>query len=422
MKLIPTIGLEVHVELKTKSKMFCGCDAKHFQVEPNTHTCPVCLGLPGALPVPNKAAIDWTGMIALALKCQINKESKFDRKHYFYPDLAKGYQISQYDQPIGVGGRLKLSDGRMIKIRRVHLEEDTAKLVHQKVEGKEVSLVDFNRSGVPLVEIVSEPDIATGAEAKDYLKKIRDILRAMDVSDCDMEKGSMRLEVNISLRSGEKLADYKVEVKNLNSFRFVEASINYEIERQTKILATGETPKQETRGYNPKTKATFTQRSKEEAEDYRYFPEPDIPPLQFEEKTISEWKAKLPMLPEEAAAELVSKHGLKPESAAALAKDSAKRIYFVKHAGEVEPQNLANLIINKKVDLTKALKGQLKQPAGEVDGKVIDQVLKENAEAVVKFKAGKTQVIGFLVGQVMKAAGSTADPAKVSAILRDKMS
>ena len=422
MKLIPTIGLEVHVELKTKSKMFCGCDAAHFLVAPNTHTCPVCLGLPGALPVPNKTAIDWTGMIALALGCTINKESKFDRKHYFYPDLAKGYQISQYDQPIGVNGHLNLSGGRTIKIRRVHLEEDTGKLQHQKVDGEEVSLVDFNRSGVPLVEIVSDPDITSGVEAKEYLKKIRDILRAMQVSDCDMEKGLMRLELNISLRSGKELADYKVEVKNLNSFRFGEQAINYEIARQTEILEKGGTPKQETRGYNPKTRQTFVQRSKEEAEDYRYFPEPDIPPLVFDDKLIAGWQAKLPQLPEETANELVSKYGLKPDSAAALAKDPVKLSYFNQQVDKAKPQDLANLIINKKVDLTKSLSGQLKQPAGEVDEAVIDQVLKENGEAVAKYKSGKTQVIGFLVGQIMKAAGGKADPGKVMLKLRDKMS
>jgi len=229
----PTIGIEVHVELKTKSKMFCGCPADHFGASANTNTCPVCLGLPGALPVPNVKAIRWTQLIGLALHCKAERESKFDRKHYFYPDLPKGYQISQYDEPLCTDGYLETTEGK-VRITRVHLEEDTGKLLHTTLEGEDVTLVDFNRSGVPLVEIVTEPDVKTGTQAKEFCERLQRIVRYLAVSDCDMEKGSMRLEANISL--GLDLG-YKVEVKNLNSFNFVGRAIDYELQRQEKLLS-----------------------------------------------------------------------------------------------------------------------------------------------------------------------------------------
>jgi len=412
MKLQPVIGLEIHVELKTKTGMFCGCSADHFGKAPNTNTCPVCLGLPGALPVPNHQAIDWALMVGLALNCRVNLESTFDRKHYFYPDLPKGYQISQYDDPFCQQGFLTLESGKKIRINRVHLEEDTAKMQHKTVDGKKLTLVDFNRSGVPLVEIVTEPDIASGAEAKEFLKKLRDILRSLAVSDCDMEKGSMRLEPNISWsQSADKLAKYKVEIKNLNSFRFAEGGIDYELQRQKEILDRGETPVQETRGYKPAEHKTFSQRVKETAADYRYFPEPDIPPIVLTQAYVEALRGKLPKLPEILVQELVKDFHLSLSTAQLLIKEPLKLAYFKKYNHEVEPKTLANLIVNKKIDLNQP--PQLKTDSQAIDPKIIDEVLKENADVIAKYKAGKTSVIGFLVGQVMKLTHGQVDPKSV---------
>ena len=412
MKLQPVIGLEIHVELKTKTGMFCGCSADHFGKAPNTNTCPVCLGLPGALPVPNHQAIDWALMVGLALNCRVNLESTFDRKHYFYPDLPKGYQISQYDDPFCQQGFLTLESGKKIRINRVHLEEDTAKMQHKTVDGKKLTLVDFNRSGVPLVEIVTEPDIASGTEAKEFLKKLRDILRSLAVSDCDMEKGSMRLEPNISWsQSADKLAKYKVEIKNLNSFRFAEGGIYYELQRQKEILDRGETPVQETRGYKPAEHKTFSQRVKETAADYRYFPEPDIPPIVLTQAYVEALRGKLPKLPEILVQELVKDFHLSLSTAQLLIKEPLKLAYFKKYNHEVEPKTLANLIVNKKIDLNQP--PQLKTDSQAIDPKIIDEVLKENADVIAKYKAGKTSVIGFLVGQVMKLTHGQVDPKSV---------
>ncbi|MDP4030673.1 MAG: Asp-tRNA(Asn)/Glu-tRNA(Gln) amidotransferase subunit GatB [Candidatus Beckwithbacteria bacterium] len=409
MKLQPTIGLEIHVELKTRSKMFCGCPAEHFAKPANSQTCPVCLGLPGALPVPNRLAIDWAIMIGLALDCQVNLKSTFDRKHYFYPDLAKGFQITQYDDPFSFKGQLKLESGKVIRITRVHLEEDTGKLLHKTIDGHKLTLVDFNRSGVPLVEIVTEPDISSGEEAKEFLKKLRDILRSLGVSDCDMEKGSMRLEPNISWSlSADKLADYKVEIKNLNSFRFAQAGIDYELKRQKALLDKGEMPVQETRGYQPATKATFSQRVKETAADYRYFPEPDIPPIVLTKAYVENLRKQLPQLPEIVVQELVKDFHLSLSTAQLLVKDPLKLAYFIQYNRQIDAQTLANLIVNKKIDLSHP--PQLKTTTETVDPKIIDQVLKENKDVVVKYKAGKTSVMGFLVGQVMRQTRGQVDP------------
>src|ERR1700722_1638881 len=346
-KYTPVIGLEVHVELKTKSKMFCACSAEYFGKEPNTHTCPVCLGLPGALPVPNKTALEWCIKIALALSCEINEYSKFDRKNYFYPDLAKGYQISQYDLPFGHDGKITLKDGKEIRIRRVHMEEDTGKLSHQEINGEKVSLIDFNRSGVPLVEIVTEPDFDNATDVKEYLEKLQLIVRYLDVANADMDKGEMRLEPNISLRKGERqstylkesdLPNYKVEVKNINSFKFVEKAINYEVNRQQEILEKNERPAQETRGWNEDKGQTFSQRSKEDAQDYRYFPEPDIPPVIHTKAEISNLLKQLPELPDIRVERFEKDYSLPSYDAEILARDKSLADFFEEAVSICHPE------------------------------------------------------------------------------------
>jgi aspartyl-tRNA(Asn)/glutamyl-tRNA(Gln) amidotransferase subunit B len=330
MKYNLVCGLEVHVELKTQSKMFCNCSADYFGQEPNTHTCPVCLGLPGALPVPNKKAIEWCIMIAQALNCEINLFSKFDRKNYFYPDLAKGYQISQYDLPFGKNGHMVLSSGKKIGITRVHMEEDTGKLTHAEVDGESVSLIDFNRSGVPLVEIVTEPDFDNPEDVKEYLQRLQQIVRYLNVSDAEMEKGNMRLEPNISLRKeGQtELPNYKVEVKNINSFNFVGRAIEYEIKRQSELLDKGERPAQETRGFVEASSSTKSQRSKEDAQDYRYFPEPDIPPLRFTQNYTDGLKNNMPELPDAKLKRFVEEYGLTNYDAQILTREKTMADYF----------------------------------------------------------------------------------------------
>jgi len=292
MSYEPVIGLEIHLELKVRSKMFCRCRADYFGKKPNSLTCPVCLGLPGALPYPNKKAIEWTVLLGLALGCEIPLEAKFDRKNYFYPDLPKGYQISQYFMPFCRRGHLTVKTAnckqKVVRINRVHLEEDTGKLLHTDFEGQNLTLIDFNRAGVPLVEIVSEPDLDSIEEMIEYAKKIRQLVKGLEISDADMEKGQMRFELNISLRrsGNQKLPSYRVEVKNINSFKFLEKAAKYEIRRQTEIWEAGKKPLQETRGFAEKRQVTFSQRGKEEAKDYRYFPEPDIPPIRWKKSQI----------------------------------------------------------------------------------------------------------------------------------------
>jgi len=339
----PLIGLEMHVELSTKSKMFCQCDAEWQKYKPNENTCPVCLGLPGALPVPNKKAVEYAIKIAQALGCTINKHSHFDRKHYFYPDLPKGYQISQYDEPFGVNGKVSIFiknekgefQEKSFRIHRVHLEEDTGKLVHS---GEETQ-VDFNRSSVPLVEIVTEADFHDSNEVKTFLQELRTIVTYLNVSNADMEKGSMRLEPNISVREVESdrepvdwsslpFPKYKVEVKNINSFNFVKKAIDYEVERQTELLNRGEIPDQETRGWNEDKGVTFSQRSKENAHDYRYFPEPDVPPMTFTDEYLSDLRSHLPELPIEKVKRYVTDLGLKYQDAINLTREPNVCKYF----------------------------------------------------------------------------------------------
>lgn len=309
---IPVIGMEVHVELKTKSKMFCNSkNGMGEERQPNTDICPVCTGQPGTLPAPNHEAIKFTQMVGLAMGCELNLETKFDRKNYFYPDLPKGYQISQYDQPLCEKGKLKIN-GKEIGITRVHLEEDTGKLIHPKGVG--YTLVDFNRAGVPLMELVTEPDIESAEKAKLFCQKLQQICRYLNVSDADMEKGHMRCEANVSVykKGGKKLSGVKVEVKNINSFKFVEKAIAYEIERQIEVIESGKKVVQETRGFDSNRGVTVSQRTKESAHDYRYFPEPDIPPLKFTKEYIEDLKSHLPELPE-AKAERVEREYKLPE-------------------------------------------------------------------------------------------------------------
>lgn len=426
-------GLEIHAELKTASKMFCSCKNDPFgAIKPNIYTCPVCLGMPGGLPVANKTAIEWTIKLGLALNCKINLFSKFDRKNYFYPDLPKGYQISQYDIPFCYDGYIETSEGR-VGITRIHLEEDTAKLSHQDIDldgdGKpdKATLIDFNRSSVPLVEVVTEPDIISANQAKEYGQKLRQIMRYLDVADCDMEKGGMRLEANISLRQEGKseLPDYKVECKNINSFKFLEAAINYEIERQTEILQNGEIPTQETRGYNANTGKTFSQRAKENAADYRYFPDPDLAPIEFSEAEVEIIRQSLPELPDQKAQRLMKEYGLNEASARNLVLNRKKAAFFeevlqLSQKDNLDNQKLVNALLNKKIAFELSDKAAVvleKFKAANTNDSVddkeletaINQVLKNNQDAVEKYKAGKTAVIGFLIGQVMKELGKKAD-------------
>ncbi len=328
MKYIPVIGMEVHVELKTKSKMFCSCkNGLGQESAPNIHICPVCTAQPGTLPVPNQQAIEFVQLAGLALNCELNLKSKFDRKNYFYPDLPKGYQISQYDQPLCGLGKLEIA-GREIGITRIHLEEDTGKLVHPA--GVNYTLVDFNRACVPLMELVTEPDIENGEEARLFCTKLQQICRYLGISDADMEKGNMRCEVNLSLHkeNEEKLSGTKVEVKNINSFRYVEKAINYEIKRQTEALESGEKIIQETRGWDSVKNVTVSQRKKESAHDYRYFPEPDIPPMEFSRDYVEQLKMRLPELPAAKEKRFASEYGLREDDIAVLTAQQDLAEYF----------------------------------------------------------------------------------------------
>ena len=436
MKATPLIGLEVHVELETKSKMFCGCPADHFGKQPNTQTCPVCLGLPGALPVPNEKAIESCMKIGLALNCRINSLSKFDRKQYFYPDLAKGYQISQYDQPFCSDGFVMLDSGKRIGIERVHMEEDTGKLQHVVLEGKKVSLVDYNRSGVPLVEIVSRPDLSSSTEAKEYLKKIHEIVRAIGVSSADMEKGQMRLEPTVNVCLEDEHGTHHTplaEIKNINSFNFASAAIDFEVARQTEEFektgveksATNKT----TRGYDSIKKITFLQRTKEEAKDYRYFPEPDIPPFIIENELIEKLRGELPQLPDQVIAGLTDL-GIELKYAKILyANDGALGIIkSFQSDKEIDIAKLASLIANKKIDISGDIKGEYKK-ATEVGNTnveelkaVVEKIMADNPNLVSDYKSGKSNVAGFFVGQAMKQTQGKADPRTLNQLVVDLLS
>lgn len=478
-KYTPIIGLEIHIELATASKMFCGCKNDPFNADkPNIYTCPVCLGLPGALPVPNKKAVDWTIMLGQALNCKIAETSKFDRKNYFYPDLPKGYQISQYDEPLALGGELN-----GIHITRVHLEEDTGKLIHSIIKGKKVSLIDFNRSGVPLVEIVTEPDIRSSEQAVMFLKHLRQIVRYLGISDADMEKGSMRIEPNISLsryvnlvhsRNVQKLPGYKIEVKNINSFRFAKNAIEYELKRHEEILEKGETPKQETRGWDENKNITVSQRLKEEANDYRYFPEPDIPPMTFSKTCLDKIRSTIPELPDQKFSRYVNEYGLSEYDSRILSASMEVAIWFEEAlvAGSANAKTVANwitgdlanllkkdrvrineikllpahlaellyLIDKEEISSTSAKKVFIevyntgKTPSAIVKEqdlgidqdksilkRAVMQVLNSNHKAVEELKAGKDVAIGFLIGQVMQIMKGKADAKTVSKLIKEQL-
>lgn len=490
MEYEPVIGLEVHCELKTATKLFCGCKTV-FGNEANTQVCPVCLGLPGTLPVMNAKAVEFAVKIGHALNCTISKYSKMDRKNYYYPDLPKAYQISQYDKPLNYGGYLDIvvsspaSSGKMdfsakrIGITRAHLEEDAGKLVHAggkagRLDSSDYSLADYNRGGIPLVEIVSEPDIRSADEAYAYLTELKNILLYIDVSDCNMEEGSLRCDANVSVRpKGTEKFGTKAEIKNMNSFRFAKQAIEYEIKRQIALLEKGERVVQESRLWDVTENKTKPMRSKEEAHDYRYFPEPDLVPIILSEDYVKKLKDQLPELPGAKRARFASKYGLTPYDAGVLTSEQVLADWFEEGAKHTKnPKGLANWIMG---DMAAKMKEQEKElrdlkfdqkklcelvdliDAGTINSKqakevfaemfdagvspaevvksrgmaqvsdpkaiegAVDKVLAENPNVVADYKGGKQGVIGFLVGKVMQASQGKANPKLVNEILKKKL-
>lgn len=468
------IGVEVHAQLRTRSKMFCGCGTT-FGLPANSQTCPVCLGLPGTLPVINKAAVEMAVRAGLALNCTIGAHNRFARKNYFYPDLPKGYQISQYESPICEHGWIDIAVGegtKRVRIRRAHLEEDAGKNVHEA--GVNGSLVDLNRAGTPLLEIVTEPDMRSADEVVAYLKGLRDILMYLEVCDGNMEEGSFRCEPNLSLRPlGQKAFGTKVELKNINSFRFVKDAVEYEIKRQAKVLSEGGKVTQETRLWNIERGETVVMRSKEEAHDYRYFPDPDLVPLKLDRDWIEGLVASLPELPAARARRFVQDYGLPDYDANVLTASKGVAEYFescVKlfpqpktvsnwvmgeltrelhnagtdvSASPVSPERLVSLLrlVDQGVISLKAAReifpeffgsGKTAEQIvrergltqlsdeGELEN-IIADVLEKNPAQVAQFKGGKQQVLGYLVGQVMKASGGKANPGKVNELLKKKL-
>lgn len=480
---LPKIGLEIHIELKTKTKMFCSCKNDPEEKRPNFNICPICVGLPGILPTINKEAVKKVIKTGLALNCKILDFSKFDRKNYFYPDLPKGYQISQYDLPLCEKGFLKLGK-RKIRIRRIHLEEDTARSIHLKEEN--ISLVDFNRAGVPLMELVTEPDITSPKEAEDFAKELKLILRYLEVSEADMEKGQMRVEANISLGKGKKLGK-KVEIKNLNSFKAVRKALEYEIERQKKILKKGGEIVQETRGWDDKKEITFSQRWKEEAKDYRYFPEPDLPPLKISRFQIERIKSEIPELPQEKRKRFQKEYGLSEKEVEILVKEKELGEYFEKLISElfdwkksislkiskkeliektlnylltdfisllrkynfsikknlVTPENFAEFITllytrNISSKIAKNLLEEMVKTGADPSHileekdwkkiedvkeieKILEKVILENKKAVEDYKKGKERALQFLIGKAMEKSRGKIDPKKAERILKEKL-
>jgi len=482
------IGLEVHAQLQTRSKMFCRCSTDYANTPPNTHVCPVCLGMPGVLPTINRQAIEYTAMTALALNCSISEYTKFDRKNYPYPDLMKGYQISQYDAPIGHDGWIDIEVNgtrKRVGITRVHLEEDVAKLLHRSSpDTNAYSLMDVNRSGVPLMEIVGEPDLRSPEEARQYLIKMRSILRYLDVSTANMEEGSFRCDANISIRpEGRQESTAKVEVKNMNSFRAVYGALEYEARRQRKAVEEGKRLIQETRGWVEEKGKTVSQRSKEYAHDYRYFPEPDLPPLVISQEWVEQIKSKLPELPEARRDRFIADYGLSLYDANLLTATKEMADYFedstkTKQYKSLPPDTAAKEISNwllgevshilntNNVDITdftkkvspgrlvgllvlesqrvvnapvaKSVLGEMYTTSkeasdiiqekglgqisdtGEVE-EIITQVINDNPQPVADFRKGKEQALKFLVGQVMKATRGRANPQLANELLKKKL-
>jgi aspartyl-tRNA(Asn)/glutamyl-tRNA(Gln) amidotransferase subunit B len=474
----PVIGLEVHVQLLTATKIFCSCSTR-FGAPPNTNVCPVCLGMPGALPVLNKKAVEFATLAAMALQCRINETSIFARKNYFYPDLPKGYQISQYDKPLAEFGFIEIPAGaskKKIGITRLHLEEDAGKSLHEGFpDAAEKTAIDLNRTGVPLIEIVSEPDIASPDEAYEYLTRLKEIILYTGVSDCNMEEGSLRCDANVSVRPrGQKELGTKAEIKNVNSFRFIRDALEYEIGRQIDVLESGGKITQETRLYNANEGKTYSMRSKEQAHDYRYFPEPDLLPLVVDETWKAQISRALPELPEARRARMVKEYGITEYDAQVLtfAKSLADQFEEAAKAAK-NPKRVANLVQSELMGRLKAKGIEIEQSpismkgvaasadlveSGAISGKmlkdlydlcfervkdfpvvyeeegrpqqstdtsalekIIDEILAANPKQLEQYRAGKKTMLGFFVGQVMKASKGQASPQVVNELLTKKL-